>query len=161
MNIESLSLDHMRVALAVAESGSFSEAARHLRRAQSVLRYAVTTLEQQLGVALFDRSEGGKPQPNEMGRVLLREMEVAVRRADEIKNQAKAIGKGLEQELDITVDAHFPIRSFVETLSAFAVAFPTVQLRLNVEAMGAVQEGVLRGNSAIGIIGSLPCCLEA
>jgi DNA-binding transcriptional LysR family regulator len=156
MNIDSLSLDHMRAALAVAESGSFSEAARRLRRAQSALSYAVITLEQQLGVALFDRSEGGKPQPNETGRVLLREMEVVVRRADEIKSQAKAIGKGLEQELDITVDAHFPIANFVETLSAFAAAFPTVQLRLNVEAMGAVQQSVLQGNSAIGIIGSLP-----
>jgi DNA-binding transcriptional LysR family regulator len=156
MNIDSLSLDHMRAALAVAEAGSFSGAARRFRRAQSALSYAVTTLEQQLGVTLFDRTDGGKPQPNETGRVLLQEMEAVVRRADEIKNQAKAIGKGLEQQLDITVDALFPIGNLVATLSAFAVAFPTVQLRLNVEAMGAVQQSVLGGSSALGIIGSLP-----
>ena len=156
MNIDSLSLDHMRAALAVAEAGSFSGAARRFRRAQSALSYAVTTLEQQLGVTLFDRTDGGKPRPNETGRVLLQEMEAVVRRADEIKNQAKAIGKGLEQQLDITVDALFPIGNLVATLSAFAVAFPTVQLRLNVEAMGAVQQSVLGGGSALGIIGSLP-----
>jgi DNA-binding transcriptional LysR family regulator len=156
MNIDSLSLDHMRAALAVAETGSFSEAARRFHRAQSALSYAVTTLEHQLGVALFDRSEGGKPRMNETGRVLLREMEVVVRRADEIKNQANAVRKGLEQSLDITFDALFPISNLTPTLSAFAVSFPTVQLRLNVEVMGAVQQSVLNGTSAIGIIGSLP-----
>src|SRR5665213_65063 len=156
MNIDSLSLDHMRAALAVAEAGSFSGAARRFRRAQSALSYAVTTLERQLGVTLFDRTDGGKPQPNETGRVLLQEMEAVVRRADDIKNQAKAIGRGLEQQLDITVDALFPVGDLVPMLRAFEVAFPTVQLRLNVEAMGAVQQSVLGGKSALGIIGSLP-----
>ena len=51
MNIESLSIDQMRAALAVAELGSFSGAARRFSRAQSAVSYAVMTLERQLGVA--------------------------------------------------------------------------------------------------------------
>src|SRR3954463_6844216 len=85
LNIEGLSLDQMRAALMVAESGSFSAAARRLSRKQSALSYAVATLEDQLGVVLFDRVDGQRPKPTEVGRLLLLEMEAVVRRADEIK----------------------------------------------------------------------------
>jgi DNA-binding transcriptional LysR family regulator len=155
MNIESLSIDQMRAALAVEELGSFSGAARRFNRAQSAVSYSVTTLENQLGVALFDRSEGGKPQPTEIGRILLREMETVVRRADEIRKQARDIGKGLEQNVVMTIDSLFPLERLTEVLSQFEHKFPTVQIRINVEAMGAVQKEVMDGSSALGIIGSL------
>lgn len=56
MNIERLSLDQLRVFVQVADSGSFLAAARKLARAQSAVSYAIATLEEQLGVLLFDRS---------------------------------------------------------------------------------------------------------
>ena len=156
MNIESLSLDQMRAALAVAELGSFSSAARRFQRAQSAVSYAVMTLEQQLGVALFDRTHGGRPYPTDTGRVLLREMEAVVRRADEIKKQARDVRRGLEHELSITIDSLYPVTSLTPMLKSFERKFSTTQLRLSVEAMGAVQNDVLEEKSALGIIGSLP-----
>ena len=156
MNIESLSLDQMRAALAVAELGSFSSAARRFQRAQSAVSYAVMTLEQQLGVMLFNRTDGGRPRPTEAGRILLREMEAVVRRADEIKKQARDVGRGLEHELSITVDALYPLATVTTILKKFENKFSTVQLRLNVEAMGAVQNDVLEERSVLGVIGSLP-----
>jgi DNA-binding transcriptional LysR family regulator len=162
LNIEGLSLDQMRAALIVAESGSFSGAARRLNRKQSTLSYAVATLERQLGVALFDRTDGQRPKPTEVGRVLLLEMEAVVRRADEIKKQAQAATSGLENELSITIDAFYPGRDLAALLDGFAERFPTVQLRLTVESMGAVQERVLDGTSVLGISGgylSLPAGL--
>ena len=155
MNIESLSIDQMRAALAVEELGSFSGAARRFNRAQSAVSYSITTLENQLGVTLFDRSDGGKPQPTEIGRILLREMETLVRRADEIRKQARNIGKGLEQEIVVTIDSLFPLERLAEVLIQFGRKFPAVGIRINVEAMGAVQQEVLEGTSAFGIIGSL------
>jgi DNA-binding transcriptional LysR family regulator len=156
VNIESLSIDQMRAALAVAELGSFSGAARKFKRAQSAVSYAVTTLERQLGVTLFNRGDGAMPQPTEAGRVLLREMEAIVRRADEIKDQAREIGKGLEHELPITVDSLFPLGKLSDTLREFGEEFPTVQIHIKVEAMGAVQSDVLAARSTVGVIGSLP-----
>src|SRR5689334_3729676 len=164
VNIEGLSLDQMRAALIVAESGSFSGAARRLNRKQSTLSYAVTTLERQLGVALFDRTDGQRPKPTEVGRILLLEMEAVVRRADEIKKQAQATTSGLENELGITIDAAYPASDLAALLDGFAERFPTVQVRLTVESMGAVQERVLDGTSALGISGGylgLPASLIA
>ncbi|MGC7974414.1 LysR family transcriptional regulator, partial [Salmonella enterica] len=70
MNIERLSLDQLRDFVQVADSGSFLAAARKLSRAQSAVSYAIATLEDQLGVLLFDRS-GYRPQLTSPGVALL------------------------------------------------------------------------------------------
>ena len=54
--IDPLTLDQMRVLVAVAETGSFSAAARRLGRVQSAISQAVQAMEATLGVPLFDRS---------------------------------------------------------------------------------------------------------
>ena len=53
--LDRLTLDQLRVLIAVAETGSFSAAARQLGRVQSAVSQAVATLEDILGTALFDR----------------------------------------------------------------------------------------------------------
>ena len=60
MNVGQPSLDQLRVFLAVAEEGSFNRAAKRLGRAISVVSYAITNLESQLGLSLFAR-EGSRP----------------------------------------------------------------------------------------------------
>ena len=50
-----LTLDQLRVALAVSEAGSFSGASRRLGRAQSAVSHAIARLEEQLDVVLFQR----------------------------------------------------------------------------------------------------------
>ena len=53
--MEPFSFDQLRVFLAVVDHGSFSGAARNLRRAQSAVSYAIANLEGQLRVSLFQR----------------------------------------------------------------------------------------------------------
>jgi len=51
-----VSLDQLTTFIASVDEGSFSAAARKLRRAQSVVSELVSGLEAQMGVRLFDRS---------------------------------------------------------------------------------------------------------
>src|SRR5271163_2900798 len=51
-----ITLDQLRAFLAVVEEGSFSAAARKLKRVQSAISTAMANLEDQLGVPLWDRS---------------------------------------------------------------------------------------------------------
>ena len=53
--LDNLTLDQMRVLIAVAEEGSFSAAARRLGRVQSAVSQAIQTLEENLRLTLFDR----------------------------------------------------------------------------------------------------------
>jgi hypothetical protein len=55
------SLDQLTVFLTVVETGSFAAAGRRLGRATSAVSYAITNLEQQLGVRLFDRDQASRP----------------------------------------------------------------------------------------------------
>ena len=48
--IDSLTLDQMRVLVAVADAGSFSAAARKLGRVQSAISQSIQTLETTLGL---------------------------------------------------------------------------------------------------------------
>lgn len=52
--IDPLTLDQMRVLVAVAETGSFSAAARKLGRVQSAISQAVQTMETALQLPLFE-----------------------------------------------------------------------------------------------------------
>ena len=68
--LDGVSLDQLRAFIASADEGSFSAAARKLRRAQSVVSEMVSGLEGQIGVTLFDRS-GRYPVLTPEGAVLL------------------------------------------------------------------------------------------
>src|ERR1700733_8113438 len=54
--LDGVSLDQLRTFIAAVDEGSFSAASRKLLRSQSVISEAVGNLEDQIGVALFDRS---------------------------------------------------------------------------------------------------------
>ena len=70
--LDRLTLDQLRALIAVAETGSFSAAARKLGRVQSAISQTIQSLEDTLGVELFDRA-AKTPKLNETGRVLLQD----------------------------------------------------------------------------------------
>src|SRR4030066_57945 len=67
-----LTLDALGVLDAIERHGSFAAAAEELHRVPSAITYAVQKLEEDLGVAIFDRS-GHRAQLTEAGSELLRE----------------------------------------------------------------------------------------
>src|ERR1044071_5132423 len=64
-------LDQVTVFLAIVETGSFTAAARKLGRAVSVISYAISNLENQLGVTLFARAGTARPKLTDAGRAIL------------------------------------------------------------------------------------------
>jgi DNA-binding transcriptional LysR family regulator len=145
-------IDQLRVLAAIADAGSFSAAARRLHRAQSVISYSVANLEAQLGVALFDRA-GRAPTLTEAGRALVADARRVGLLVDEMRARAQALRRGTEAEVALAVDVMFPIPALVCVLHDFAAAFPTVSLRLRMEALGGVMQLVLRGACALGVSG--------
>jgi DNA-binding transcriptional LysR family regulator len=153
--LDGVSLDQMRAFIAAAEEGSFSAAARKLRRAQSVVSELVSGLEGQIGVALFDRA-GRYPVLTGEGRALLADARVIAAGVDSLKARAKGMAAGLEPELAVVVDVMFPIIAITEAAKEFRVTFPGTPLRLYVEALGAAYQPVLDGRAGLGVVGSLP-----
>ncbi len=147
-------LDQLRVLLAVADTGSFSAAARRLNRAQSVVSYSIANLEGQLGLSLFARGHR-RPVLTEAGRAVLADARRVACLIDDLRARASGLAAGLEAEVALAVDVMFPTVPLVAALQAFARAYPTVALRLRVETLGGVVQLVLEGACGIGISGPL------
>lgn len=155
MNIERLSLDQLRVFAQVADSGSFLAASKALARAQSAVSYAISTLEGQLGLPLFDRSSY-RPQLTAAGIELLRDARQVLDQVDALQARAAAYAQGQELEITLALDVFFPTTALVALLGDFRLAFPGVTVRLEIEALGSVAERVIDGEAMLGVLGTLP-----
>ena len=153
--LDGVSLDQLRTFIASVDEGSFSAAARKLRRAQSAVSELVNNLEIQLGVALFDRS-GRYPKLTPAGVTLLADARGIVSGVDFMKARAKGISSGLEPELSAVVDVFFPIEAITAAAKEFRVQFPGTPLRLYVEALGGVFQPIFVGRASFGVAGPLP-----
>jgi DNA-binding transcriptional LysR family regulator len=147
------SLDQLQVLLTVVETGSFAAAGRKLGRATSAISYAIANLEQQLGVQLFDRDRTRKPTLTDVGASVLSEARTVSMGVDSLRAKVSGMLSGLEPEVALVVDVMLPTERVVDAMQAFEKEFPTVALRLHVEALGAVTQLVLSGVANIGISG--------
>jgi len=148
-------LDQVAVFLAVAEAGSFAAAARRLGRATSVISYAIANLENQLGVALFLRAGTARPKLTDAGQAILADSRNLAIALDGLLAKARGLTQGLEAEVSLVVDVMLPARKLVKALDDFRKKFPTVVLRLQAEALGAVTHAVMQGSAAFGVSGPL------
>jgi DNA-binding transcriptional LysR family regulator len=149
------SLDQLRVFVTVVETGSFAAAGRHLARATSAISYTIAHLEEQLGVALFDRTRTRKPVLTDAGTAVLSKARALSGGVDDLRARVRGLRSGLEAEVTLVVDVMLPTRRLAEAVRAFEATFPTVPLRLHVEALSAVSQLVKAGTVGIGISGSL------
>jgi DNA-binding transcriptional LysR family regulator len=150
--LEAVTLDQLRAFVAVADEGSFSAAARALRRVQSAVSHAIGNLEDQLGIALFDRSTR-VPTLTAEGRAVL----IAARRVcasiDALGKVSADLTTGVEAEVSLCVDLIFPTSALVELCREFAAAWPQVALRVHTETLTAVAARVLDGTCQLGVVG--------
>jgi DNA-binding transcriptional LysR family regulator len=153
-------IDQLRMFLEVVDNGSFANAARRLNRAVSVVSYTIASLEEQLGFALFDREGTRKPVLTSAGRAMLAEARVLLKDMDNLRAKAKGLLDGLEAEVDLAIDVMLPTERVGRILRAFKREFPTVTLRLHVEALGAVTAMVLDSKAGVGISGPLAAGVE-
>ncbi len=153
--LDGISLDQLRTFIAAVDEGSFSAASRRLRRAQSAVSQAVSKLEQQIGVALFDRGNR-YPKLTVAGSVLLADARNVVSGVDAMKARARGMAGGLEPEVSAVVDVFFPMEAVTDAAKDFQALFPATTLRLYVEALGAAYQPVLDGRCSVGVVGPLP-----
>ena len=147
--------EQLRIFLAVVDSGSFAGAGRRLNRAVSVVSYGVANLEAQLGVRLFDREGTRKPRLTVAGSAVLAEARAIGEGFDGLRAKVQGLLEGLEAEVNLAVDVMVPATRLGAVLRRFNVQFPTVSLRLHVEALGAVASLVLEQKAILGISGPL------
>ncbi len=151
MEMDAFTLDQFAVFVAVIEQGGFAAAARKLNRAQSAITYAIQRLEEQSGVELFDRS-GYRPVLTDAGAALLPRARRVLEALVDFQQQAHGIAGGLEAELSLVVDMLAPMAPLAAALREMQTVFPTVQVRIDVESLGATSQLLARGEADLGLL---------
>lgn len=153
VNVGQPTLDQLRILLAVHDEGSFNAAARKLGRAVSVVSYGIGALEAQLAVSLFEREGSRRPRLTDAGRSLLASARAVIDDTDDLVARARSIHAGVETEVSIVLDVMVPFGPISSILQEFQQAYPLVDLRLHVEALGAVAALVLQARADLALAG--------
>lgn len=147
------SLEQLQVFVAAVQAGSFSAAARRLGRTQSTVSAAISNLEADLGVELFDRSSR-IPALTAAGHKLLLRAEGILERCYALEGSADSLAEQAEPALTLAIEV--PYGSLIPALKAFDEAFPFVDLLIRHPVHGDVSEMVHKGEADLGIAFSQP-----
>jgi len=127
-----MELRHLRYFTTVADVLSFSEAARRLHIAQPPLSAQIRTLENELGIRLFDRSSRGV-RLTQAGLAFLPRAQEALAAAQRASDSGRAIARGRKEELRVGIIPPAMNRSMAERLREFHGSHPDVSLHLRQE----------------------------
>ena len=153
--LDRLTLDQLRILTAIAETGSFSAAARRLGRVQSAVSQSVQALEATLGVSLFDRSER-TPKLSDAGRALLTDAHQILRSTENLRAHAESIAAEVEPELSLAVDSVLPEDPLRASLKALSHEFPHLPVTLFTEGLGGAEQRLRDRVARLGIYVPLP-----
>ena len=144
--IGSLTLDQLRVLVAISDAGSFSAAGRLLGRVQSAISQAVKTLEEIQQVEIFDRTHQ-RPTLTPIGQVLVDQARMILASADRFEAIAAGTRSGLEPSLTLAIDPLVPTTPLINSLRALRDTFPDLPVSFSTEGVGGAERR-LRANSA-------------
>jgi len=108
MKVGTPTVDQLQILATVVECGSFAGAGRRLTRATSAIAYGIDNLEEQLGVAVFDRSGTKKPELTEAGRALLAHARSVLQGVEKMRAKAASLREGEEAEVSLVTDVMLP-----------------------------------------------------
>jgi len=136
-----MDLRQLRTFVTVAELGTVSHAAEALHTAQPALSRQIRTLEDELGVALFDRL-AGRLHLSGAGERLLAESRGLLNYARELGEHARLLRRPDAGVLRVAASPHYLEGVFPAFLRSYARRFPDVQVKL-VDIIGPVTLGML------------------
>jgi len=125
-----MEIKHLRSFIAIVEEMSFSRAAQRLRIAQPALSVQIRTLEEELGIKLFERTSRAI-QITPEGTIFLTEARNVLAAAERAKDQAHRARHGLVGTLRIGVIAPAANLRLSALLRSYRGEYPEVDLFLN------------------------------
>lgn len=149
-----LTLDALRVIDSIARRGSFAAAASELNRVTSAISYTVQKLEEDLGVALFDRS-GHRARLTPAGELLTARARELLSATQQLTDDVRSAACGWEQMLTIAIDAVYPEQTLLPTVRRFyqhlSEQGANTDLRLITEVLGGPWDALESGRADIAI----------
>jgi DNA-binding transcriptional LysR family regulator len=123
-----MELRHLEHFVAIAQEGSFTQAARRLYLSQSALSISIRALERDLGTRLFERTSH-EVALSDAGRALLPEARRILSYVDVARKAVGDVGSGLRGVFRLGVLQALPLVDLAEILSRYHRERPLVEIR--------------------------------
>ena len=147
-----LTLDALKVLDAIERKQSFAGAADELFRVPSAISYTVSKLEDDLKVALFDRSKR-KAELTSVGLMIVEQGRLILKATDELTQLARQSANGWELELRICIDSLLCFQPVYTLVAQFQRSHPRINIRVTEEVFGGTWDSLVAGSADL-IIGA-------
>ncbi|MGQ9426526.1 LysR family transcriptional regulator [Gilvimarinus sp. F26214L] len=152
-----LTLEALRTLDAIERRHSFAAAAEELHRVPSAISYTINKLEDDLGVAVYDRSRR-KAELTGIGRLILEQGRQILKATDELTALVRQASEGWEVELRICVDTVLSCEPIYALVEQFQQIQPKTEVRISEEVLGGSWDALVDGRCdlVIGAEGKPP-----
>ena len=143
---------HLKILCAVADYGSFSEAALQLQMSQSAVSYAIATLEDELGIVLFSRGRHGATLSPTGDKIVERAQQILTLMDDiaDQANRAKGLGGG---SIRISAFRSAATHILPEVIAQFCQRYPKIAISIaEYDDRPDVEADLQQGKADVGII---------
>ncbi|NER84320.1 MAG: LysR family transcriptional regulator [Leptolyngbya sp. SIO1D8] len=145
-----LKISQIRALVAIADAGTFSDAALQLDLSQSAVSHAIATFEEELGVVLLNRGRQGAAL-TPLGEKVTAEARVILTSLETIVQQAQQ-ARGLQQgQVRIACFRSVATHILPEVIQQFRDRYPGIQIKIN-ECLNyrGVENEVRQGRADLG-----------
>lgn len=132
-----MTYDQLLTLDSIVKYGSFKAASEVLHKTQPSLSMAIKKLEEEFGIQLFDRS-GYRPTLTKQGNEFYQRSQITLSEFKKLETMAQEMGAGHESEINICLDAIFPICDIGPTLESFFAPHISVSLNISADVLDGV-----------------------
>lgn len=125
-----MKLQHIQAIIAVAEEGTIRGAARRLNRTQPAMTKALHQIEEDLGVALFQRTPQGV-KTTEMGRLVLARAKSIALEIERLENEVEQLRGGRFGSVKVCVSPAAATLIIPRALASFRHYYPDVDVTVS------------------------------
>jgi DNA-binding transcriptional LysR family regulator len=148
-------LEQWAVLAAVVDQGGYAQAATALHRSQSAVSYAVSRLQEELGLPLL-AIEGRKAVLTPHGQTLLQRARGVLRDLNTLEQLARSLKQGWEAELTLVVDAAFPRERLLKIVAELQHLCPDTQMQLSDAVLSGAEEAITDGLADVVVTAYVP-----
>lgn len=152
-----ISIEVLEIIDAIERRGSFAKAAEELNKATSAVSYGVQKLEEQLGVALFQR-QGRRSVLTPAGQLVLEEGRKILSTTVRLASAAKEVATGWEPRIRVALESTQACPLFYEILTAFLQQHDSIEIDLSECTLNGGWEALDKGrvDLIVGAPGPVP-----
>lgn len=139
--------------VALADTGSFTEAAYSIDLTQSAVSHALAALESELGVTLFERNRKGVVALTSVGKTILPHVRALLASASAIEQEAKAARGEVSGKLRLgSIESIVSPTLLAGLLTSFQAAYPDIEVILFEGSMHEVGEWIEQSIVDVGFV---------